>query len=112
MVKDSLKVLAFFLFVVLFLFVYFGFNTVLLSGDENYASDTASKPSTTSKVNPVEGCFTYWTSESSRPGEPTRAYNGRRLNGERQYLVDHPTEGKIWVSHIRIEHDDCIWDLN
>ncbi|HCM1364518.1 TPA: hypothetical protein N2903_003809 [Vibrio parahaemolyticus] len=55
MVKDSLKVPAFFLFVVLFLFVYFGFNTVLLSGDENYASDTASKPSTTSKVNPVEG---------------------------------------------------------
>lgn len=64
------------------------------------------------KLIPLRGGVTYWTSESSRPGEPTRAYNGRRLNGERQYLVDHPTEGKIWVSHIRIEHDDCIWDLN
>ncbi|MEI8596878.1 hypothetical protein P4S64_01860 [Vibrio sp. M60_M31a] len=81
----------------------------LSGGEENNSTNTASKPS---KVNPVDGCLTYWTSERSRPGQPTRAYDGRRLNGERQYLVDHPTEGRIWVSHIRIEHDDCIWDLN
>jgi hypothetical protein len=67
---------------------------------------------TTPKVNPPEGCLTYWSSESSRPHQQTRAYDGRRLNGERQYLVDHPTEGKIWVWHFRIENTSCVWDLN
>lgn len=106
---DSFKGLGVWIFVTLLFLT----GVKLMFGSEgNHSTDTALKASKSSKVNPVDGCLTFWTSESSRPGQPTRAYDGRRLNGERQYLVDHPTEGKIWVSHIRIEHDDCIWDLN
>lgn len=63
------------------------------------------------KPNPPEGCYTNWTKESSKHGLSTRAYDGRRVNGERQYLVDWEEE-KIWVSHIRIEMNSCIWELN
>lgn len=79
---------------------------MLLGGGSGSSIDTIPK------VNPTNGCLTHWSSESSRSGQSTRAYDGRRLDGERQYLVEHPTEGKIWVWHFRIENNSCVMDLN